>query len=1664
MSTAPPPSTGPSGPGSPPPKGNGPNNQRRNNRRSNNRDNNNRTTGNNNTHDSKLSFKGSTKGMNGHVFSVYHESTDKRQFSKTIKALQLYVGGSSNFKYADDLEPLFRSQQLPDIPKPSKPDTYDSTNEVDVQILKQEVAEYMERRKSLRANLRVLWNVIWGQCTEALQAELQALPAFTDSEYPPADGLANCAWLLTQIKNIRTRFASQSYAFSAAIDAYYNLFTFRQNDLSDTEYYEQFKELTDLIHDFGGDIGTDALFKKTLTDNYPKELTLSFPTDASKAATPEPDATSSSTGTPHKKKTPPLPMIDPSQVQAKERALAALFIKNASNKYNGLKSDLRNQFSRGTDQYPTSVVHAYQMLVNYEPPRQHKPKDKDRPPLPEANQPPPTHPTGGPPPPSTDGAPTSSHEFTQLSFPANQFGGHFSFAQLGHHFFFAQPAPHAGLTGCLPKTWVLLDTGASSNIFCNASFLSNIRPSAHPHIVHTNGGTHTAIQVGDVTNFGTVWFSPHSIANVLSFYQVQKRFRITIDTHSDDPAFNVHRPNGTIMRFFPLAPGIYAHDTLNPEHNPNDSCNHLFLQPALQTTDQRAAAYSPSEQSRAEQALALYHALHCPSKKDFLYALQHNSIRDCPLSEADGRRLFDIYGTPDAVLKGRTVKGKSKRVYDIVPKPVPQSVLNLCAKVTLCVDIFYVHGILFMHTIAKMLTFRTIAVLPNRRKPTLLSNLQDVLRMYVARGFTIGAVESDNEFACLKPDLLPINLNVTAKDDHVPEVERSIRTVKERHRTCLHGLPYKRIPAIMIIAAVTRANASLNQLPRAESKAMPKGVSIRETILGIPDPGYHELSLPFGQYCQVYEDPDPPNTTAPRTLGAIALHPTGNAQGSHYFMSLRTGQRISRQQWDILPITPSVVRRVEAIAEAESQPLVPSDGLAFLRVDGTEFGNNNETSPTAQPHDDSQDDKTEERIEAAETEEHAMTDDVKTEQHDTDDDAPNEDNAPHSDESLAGDETVSIADEPPVSTPIENQPDNDSVQTDKEQSNDVQDTPESPSSHSYNLRTNRNLDYSHRLDHKMDSPISGQQYAHFSCLQAAWDETVRTGSASHVHRYVTHFMMTQMTAKAGIRKHGQAAINALMKEFAQLHNQETFDPVHAHELTKQQREAALRSVNLIKEKRNGDIKGRSCADGRKQRALYTKGEMSSPTLSSESLLMLLCVDAIEERDTAFCDVAGAYLNALMKDLVHMKLTGEVVDIMCSLDSSYREYVVTENGKKTLYVRLVKALYGCIQSALRWYELFSSTLVKQDFALNPYDACVANKIVDGKQLTVAWYVDDLKISHCDADVVTSTITFLESKFGKMTVTRGKEHEYIGMKIRFNGDKTVSVSMAQHIDEALAAFPETISKATTTPAKKDLFEIDETSDRLDPQLAEVFHSVTAKLLFTAQRARIDILLPVAFLCTRVSHPTDQDWQKLKRVLQYLLGTRDLELILGMNAADGSFATLTAWVDASYGVHPDKRSHTGGTMSFGRGAFSCKSKKQKINTKSSTEAEVVGASDYLPNMLWAKNFLEAQGISLANNNIVFNQDNQSAIRLETNGRASAGQQSKHIDNRYFWITDRIKQKEISIQYCPTEQMIADFLTKPLQGALFNRFRSILLGHYKVADIVEPPPSSKERVGGAE
>ena len=142
----------------------------------------------------------------------------------------------------------------------------------------------------------------------------------------------------------------------------------------------------------------------------------------------------------------------------------------------------------------------------------------------------------------------------------------------------------------------------------------------------------------------------------------------------------------------------------------------------------------------------------------------------------------------------------------------------------------------------------------------------------------------------------------------------------------------------------------------------------------------------------------------------------------------------------------------------------------------------------------------------------------------------------------------------------------------------------------------------------------------------------------------------------------------------------------------------------------------------------------------------------------------------------------------------------------------------------------------------------------------------------------------------------------------------------------------------------------------------------------------------------------------------------------------------------------------------------KKQKLNTKSSTEGEIVGVSDFLPNVIWARMFMEAQGDILKKNTLY--QDNQSAMKIILNGRKSSGQKTKHMDNRYFWIKDRLASENIEVESCPTEKMVADFFTKPLQGNLFRKFRDVVLGYKHITSLYDMTEQTlaQERVGKGE
>ena len=171
-----------------------------------------------------------------------------------------------------------------------------------------------------------------------------------------------------------------------------------------------------------------------------------------------------------------------------------------------------------------------------------------------------------------------------------------------------------------------------------------------------------------------------------------------------------------------------------------------------------------------------------------------------------------------------------------------------------------------------------------------------------------------------------------------------------------------------------------------------------------------------------------------------------------------------------------------------------------------------------------------------------------------------------------------------------------------------------------------------------------------------------------------------------------------------------------------------------------------------------------------------------------------------------------------------------------------------------------------------------------------------------------------------------------------------------------------------------------------------------------------------------------------------------IIGAN----DLKSIFTWIDAAYVVNADMRRLTGGAISFGLGVLHAKCSKQKLNVKSSTEAELVGASEYIPYNLWLVLFMSEQGYKIKDN--VLYQDNRSTMLMLKNGRNSCTGNSRHINIRYFFVKDRIDKGELRVEYCPSSIMLADFFTKPLQGQLFKKFRDVIMGYAPISSLKYP------------
>jgi hypothetical protein len=390
---------------------------------------------------------------------------------------------------------------------------------------------------------------------------------------------------------------------------------------------------------------------------------------------------------------------------------------------------------------------------------------------------------------------------------------------------------------------------------------------------------------------------------------------------------------------------------------------------------------------------------------------------------------------------------------------------------------------------------------------------------------------------------------------------------------------------------------------------------------------------------------------------------------------------------------------------------------------------------------------------------------------------------------------------------------------------------------------------------------------------------------------------------------------------------------------------------------------------------------------TESTFITATIAAKERRKVRCYDVPSAFVNTDVDEDVIMVLKGELADLMTQIAPEvYRKYVtVDRKGTPILYVKLQKALYGLMRASLLFYRKLRKEFERYGLVINPYDPCVANlETKSGKQLTVVWHVDNLMASCEDDFELTKFLCYMGKIYGpSLSMHLGKKHDYLGVNMEFCDDGVLEVSMVKYLRNVIDEFPEVIKGRAATPAHDKLFVVRDNGDarKLNEEQSLAFHHTVAQLLFMATRARRDIQTAVAFLTTRVKSPDKDDWGKLKRVLKYLNGTKYLKLRLTVD----NLSMLKWYVDGSHNAHWDCRGHEGAVFLLGGGGTSSYSRKLKLNTRSSTETELVMADMFMPEMLWSLHFIQAQGYKTEC--VGLYQDNISTQLLIKNGRMSSG-----------------------------------------------------------------------------
>jgi len=1198
---------------------------------------------------------------------------------------------------------------------------------------------------------------------------------------------------------------------------------------------------------------------------------------------------------------------------------------------------------------------------------------------------------------------------------------------------------------------VNLDDHANIHLFCNKRLLTDVKRLKDPVRIAGIGGMSIEVsQLGQHPLLGDVLYEPKNGYNIMSLdlleemgyedrkatdkktrylYNAATKSLITFHKDPIDRFWKcpVESFDAELLRLFPVV--ATAH-------------REMYCYPM-------SAYYTVEQQRRAQEAIQLHQALDHPSDKALKALLGSPSMINVPITAQDLANARAIYGPCPHCLEGKPKPHVgTHQTFDPGGEPTkPGQLLHM--------DIVYINGKPRLFVVDHVSGKCDLIMMPSKSKASCCDALETIIHSYRSHLKVVQMVSCDSERSLIACETflngLGVKLALRIPYEHEKIAERHIRILREKMEVKMKELPY-RLPYELYDALAVDCVRCINLVPNGRS--MP--YTPMEMVTDVKFNYLTDFNVPFGMPVLVESNAGKKQmsgTANPQDTG-FCLGPAVNAKGGIWVYIPDRQEALVRRMLQPMPMTNQLINFMNNWHDSK-----PPEGEMLKFTETMEYSESGAEGTQ---------DEFDRFVKEMQIKVEGQTSVDRVRQPAPFSTPSNstrvEDSTPVVIPTTSRQESTSLQDSGVgASAPSPNPPEQvpPTMPDIPPTSPIVPNVPKSPVKRE--IRSEENVRRSSRIagkhvetySNKRNSiNISAEQVYSFAAYLTERYEFQGSTDKLPYGRGEVYAAAGNIAVKAALRSdHAKEAKEAISKELLQLLKLKAWKYLRNLGQADASVHKNITPCSMFLKKKH-DAQGtfllwkaRLVGGGhRTDPNAFEPFETHSPTIPMEVAMMQLGVASFEKAMVETFDIPCAYLNASLKPdrKQLMRFNKDLSEILVEIDPEAKKYLQPDG---TILVQVEKALYGFPESAKLWNEYMTAALIQAGYKQSKAEACLFKKSaeINGKTewSTITIYVDDclhtynserlkrdLYAKLRDANLPIPTVQVLNL---------ANSISYLGMNISMKGPGHYFVSQPGYVKEIIEEFQP--KRSYPTPSDMNIFKRPESE--LTGELVDMtsYLSKLMKLMFLATRTRPDLLPTLSALSSKARSPNTFDMARLNRVLGYLLDTQEL----GINVQVREMK-IYGYCDASWACHQDLKGHTGIIITMGYNGLPiyCKSHKQKVVSRSSTEAELIALYTGVDILLYLRRLLHFMGY-LSTEPITILQDNTSTITMAYMGKTGSGSNYKYMDIKYFWIKEYLDNRVFQLKYLNTDAMLADLMASPRMGSVFRSMRNTLLGYEK-------------------